>query len=67
MNDMPDRELDPPENGWYNECVKCGEEFWTDDLCVPWCPDCTPLSINHPMRRDALSDVLIEITRSLKK
>ena len=60
MNDMPDRPLDPPDTGWINECARCGKEFESYDLCVPWCEDCTPLSIT-----DGILNTVIDIAETM--
>ena len=65
MND-PDRELDPPDTGWINECVRCGEEFHTYDLCVPWCKRCTPRSIDEDFKR-SVTDSVIDAVEDIAK
>ena len=55
----PDRPLDPPDTGWINECARCGEEFHSYDLCVPWCEECTPKSIT-----DGILKTIVDIAET---
>ena len=57
----PDRPLDPPDTGWINKCARCGEEFHSYNLCVPWCEECKPRSIEEDFRRSVTDSTLAAI------
>ena len=64
MNDMPDRELDPPDYGFYIECRDCGCDVRHDEHLAGRCKPCFQKRVREENRRE-LNKTLTSIARGI--
>ncbi len=66
LDDTPDRDLNPPDTSWIEECRDCGIDTHVDELIGPvLCPDCVRKSLRRH-QENSLRDALRDIARPIK-